>query len=94
MSLIYKELNKLCRKEISDARMTKLKRQIISQLLFSSENKENVALNLGKSILYYNQFDSLEATIKEVEEITAKQILEVANLLFDEKSFSTLIYNK
>jgi hypothetical protein len=24
----------------------------------------------------------------------AKQILEVANLLFDEKSFSTLIYNK
>lgn len=94
VSLIYKELNKLCRKEISDARMTKLKRQIISQLLFSSENKENVALNLGKSILYYNQFDSLEATIKEVEEITAKQILEVANLLFDEKSFSTLIYNK
>jgi predicted Zn-dependent peptidase len=49
-------------------------------------------LAIGKSYMLYNQVDPLSVVFKKIEEITANDIIEVANQILDEKQLSTLVY--
>ena len=49
-------------------------------------------LAIGKSYLLYNKVDSLRKVFKKIETISAEDLIEVANIVLDEKQMSTLIY--
>ena len=49
-------------------------------------------LSIGKSLLVYNKVDSLETICKKIDEITASQIMEVANDIFSTENLSILTY--
>ena len=72
--------------------LLKAKRQIMGQIAISSEINENHMLSMGKSILIFDRFDSLEETGRKIEAITAQQLLEVANEVLDPDKLSYLIY--
>ncbi len=92
LNLTYKEL-----KHLRDVKMTALqlnaaKKQLIGQIGVASDNNENNALDMAKSFLHYNKFDSPEALFLRIESLTAEGLLEVANEMFAEEMLSTLIY--
>ena len=93
IDLTYREINKLRNKEIGIAQLNRFKNQMIGQLTIASENQENYMLSMGKSYLLYNKVDSLNDFYRKIEAISAKQIIDVANEIFDNNKLSTLIYN-
>lgn len=90
--LIRKELVKLCDNKISDVKLKKYKLQLLGQLAIASENKENVALSLGKSFLRYGRYDNNEQVRKKVESITSEKLQHVARELFDVDKLTVLKY--
>jgi predicted Zn-dependent peptidase len=90
--LVYAELKKLRDQPIAEAALKKYKLQLMGQMAISSENKESLALSIGKSFLRYGKVDELDTIRQRIEAITAKQLHEIALEIFDTTQFSTLIY--
>jgi predicted Zn-dependent peptidase len=90
--LIYKEISKIKNDLLGINQLQRAKQQMTGQIAISLENSENLLLSLGKSYLLYNKVDSIEVVTERIEQITSKDILEVANEVFIEDNFSTLIY--
>jgi predicted Zn-dependent peptidase len=92
LKLIYKEFDNLKNTKLGTLQLKRAKQQLIGQIAISAENKENSALNLGKGIMLFDKIDSLAEVNKKIEEVTDKEILEVANEILDSKALSTLVF--
>lgn len=92
LSLVYKEIKKAREVKLTDSQLSAAKKQLTGQLSVSGDNKEGLFLGLGKSFLHYNRYDSLSEAITKIENITASQLLEVANEVFPESNLSVLTY--
>lgn len=90
--LVYAELQKLREQEIPENALKKYKLQLIGQMAIASENKENLALSLGKSFMRYGKIDALEVVKQHIEEVTAPQLKRIANEIFNPEMFSVLKY--
>src|SRR5690606_33940692 len=55
INLVHKELKKLKRDYLSSSQLHKSKQQLIGQITLAEENKSNVMLGLGESLLFYNK---------------------------------------
>jgi predicted Zn-dependent peptidase len=91
--VIHKELSAIREKKISEATLGKAKKQLLGQIAISSENNENLMLSMAKSMLVFNKCDSLDEIGRKIDAITAEEIREVANEIFEEAKLSYLIYN-
>jgi predicted Zn-dependent peptidase len=47
---------------------------------------------MGKSLLYFNHYDSLETLIAKIEAFTPSRLRDLANQVFHPDNLSTLIY--
>ena len=56
------------------------------------DNRENFALDFGKSFLHYGWEKNVDRLYEQVDEITAAQIQAVAQELFDKDRLTTLIF--
>lgn len=92
LKLIDIELKKLKNTKLTTLQLNAAKKQLIGQIAISNDNHENITLGLGKSILHYNHFSSLEEIIKKIEKITKNEILDISNEILDTKNLSSLIY--
>ncbi len=90
-TIIHRELDKLKTNKLGILQLSKAKHQLIGQLSISQENREDLLLALGKTYLLYNKIDSLETIQQKIETITAMELLDVANEIFNSKQLSTLI---
>ena len=52
----------------------------------------NEMLSIGKSILVFDKVDTIEQINAKIEAITAEQLLETANEIFNRDALSTLIF--
>lgn len=93
IELARKELKKLRENLMKDSQLSAAKKQIIGQLGVASDNFENCALDMGKCFLHYNRYEEKEEVYKRIENISASEILDIANDIFSEKNLSTLVYN-
>ncbi|MBN1413990.1 MAG: insulinase family protein [Bacteroidales bacterium] len=91
--LILKELQLTRERRLKDAVLGKAKRQLLGQIAISSENYESLMLSMAKSMLVFNRMDSFSEISRKINAITADEILEVANEIFEEGKLSYLIYN-
>lgn len=92
VKLVYSELKRLKENKLTASQLSAAKKQLMGQIGVSNDNNENIALSLGKSFFHYNHFNSMEETFHKIDSITAEDILEVANEIFDDQSLFHLIY--
>lgn len=92
IALCEKELKKLCDNPLNETKLQHYKRQITGQLMIASQNKENVALSMARSFLHTNTYDEFECVAKKIAEISAAQLQEVANEIFDKTQLSYLLF--
>ena len=64
----------------------------MGQMAISSEQKENLALSLGKSFLRYNKIDELEVVKRHIDAVSSEQLQAIANEIFDPAKLSVLKY--
>ena len=92
LRLVRKELDKFMAKPLSDSQLRSAKKQIKGQIGVACDNRENFALDFGKSFLHYGWEKNVDKLYHHIDEITAQQIQTVAKELFDKDRLTTLIF--
>ena len=89
---IYKEIHKLQATPLSDRKLKAAKKQLLGQIAISGDNGETQCLSMGKSLLAYGRISSGKETRELVEKISAADIQEMANTVFNIQTLSKLVY--
>ncbi len=92
LRLVRKELDRMMEKPLSDSQLKAAKKQIKGQIGVACDNRENFALDFGKSFLHYGWEKNVDRLYEQVETITSQQIQDVARELFDKNRLITLIF--
>lgn len=92
LRLVNREFRSIKEKALGIVQLSRAKKQMIGQLAISTENREDLMLSIGKSYLFFNKVDSLETIFQKIEQIESRDIMEIANEIFDESQSSILIY--
>ena len=92
LRLVRKELDRMMVKPLSDSQLKAAKKQIKGQIGVACDNRENFALDFGKSFLHYGWEKNVDCLYEQVEAITSQQIQDVARELFDKNRLITLIF--
>ncbi len=87
-----KELETLKTKKLGTVQLSKAKTQMKGYLARSFEHHESLMLSLGKTLLVFNRIDTLDELTRKIDRITASQLMETANEVFNRDQLSTLIY--
>lgn len=92
LRLVRKELDRMMEKPLSDSQLKAAKKQIKGQIGVACDNRENFALDFGKSFLHYGWEKNVDCLYEQVEAITSQQIQDAARELFDKNRLITLIF--
>ncbi len=92
LTLIDREIKLLQHKALGDIQLSKARKQLIGQLAMSQENHEDLMLAIGKSMLVFNKVERLEEIYKRISQISAVQLMEVANRILEPRNLTCLIY--
>ncbi|MCQ2341091.1 MAG: insulinase family protein [Paludibacteraceae bacterium] len=92
IGLIMHELQILRDKPLSERQLKRALVQLRGQMAISAENQENNALAMAKLMLYHGVAPTWEETYQRIAQITANDLQEVAQEIFNERLISTLIY--
>uniref|UniRef100_UPI004038A43B M16 family metallopeptidase n=1 Tax=Segatella hominis TaxID=2518605 RepID=UPI004038A43B len=92
LRLVRKELDRMMEKPLSASQLKAAKKQIKGQIGVACDNRENFALDFGKSFLHYGWEKNVDCLYEQVEAITSQQIQDVARELFDKDRLITLIF--
>lgn len=92
LELVEKELRRLRENKLTTSQLHAAKKQLYGQMMISSENKESQTLGMGKSMLHYNRYDSLQEVVRKVDMLTPEQLLEIANEVLNVQQMSWLVY--
>ncbi len=90
--LVVTELQKLRDRPLKFSALKKYKLQLVGQLAIANEQKDNLALTLGKSYQRYGKIDDLETIRKRIDSISADELQDIAKEIFDPSQLSVLKY--
>lgn len=92
ISITMSEMKKLRSLKLGTIQLSKAKNQLKGYLARGYENHESLMLSIGKSLQVFDRIDSIEEIRKKIEDVSASEILRIANEIFDPARLSTLIY--
>lgn len=90
--LVRKELDRVMQKPLSANQLTAVKRQLKGQIAIACDNREQFALDFGRSFLHHGTERHLDDLYRRIDAITAEDIRSVANELFATERLTTLIF--
>ena len=91
IGLVYKELDKLCQQRLGTMQLQHAKQQLIGQVALSYESGMNELLSATRSLLMGEPIEYMDDIIRKVEAVTANDILDIANRVFDERQLSQIV---
>jgi predicted Zn-dependent peptidase len=92
IAITMAELKKLRESKLGTIQLSRAKNQIKGYLARGYENHESLMLSLGKSLQIFGKIDSIEEICRKIDNVTASELLETANDIFEPSKLSTLIY--
>ena len=91
--LIYKELKLISSRELSSIQLKRAKDQLKGHLALGMDSNNGLMQGLGKSMLAFNQIDTIDEIHQEIDKITSIDLLRLANEYFQNQSVSELIFD-
>jgi predicted Zn-dependent peptidase len=92
MSLIHQELKKLREVTLTQTQLFNNQQQLIGQLAMAEEGNMNFMLMMAKSLLDLERIDSLDELFVQMQKVTALDIRDLANEMFQEDEISSLTF--
>jgi predicted Zn-dependent peptidase len=92
IDLVQKELKKLREHSLGVGQLHACKQQLMGQLAMAEESNMNYMQMMGKSLLDLGQIDSLAEIFDQIQKVSAQELLEIANEMFNDQNLSTLTY--
>ncbi len=90
-ALILRELDRLAQEPVSARALEQAKSQVKGAMLFGLESMSNRMMRLGRQELQLGRFYSMDDAMAEIQQITADDVLAVAQDLFQPDTFSTYV---
>ncbi|MEQ8881527.1 MAG: pitrilysin family protein [Cyclobacteriaceae bacterium] len=90
--IIRKELELLKTKPLGQLQLHQAKQQLKGQLAMSEENNNAVMLMMAKSMLDLNKVPDLNDLFDRIDQVDAKQLIDLANESFDTDRMSILTF--
>ncbi|MGJ1322115.1 M16 family metallopeptidase [Sphingobacterium faecium] len=90
--LVFKELNKLCDREMTSGQLQKAKRKFIGQIALSEENRMSMIIAAAKNVMDYNRIIELDVIIEKIKTITAVELLEISRDILDPTNMTSLSF--
>lgn len=81
--LIFEEIEKIKQKKVGEIELSRAKEYLIGNMLMSLESTTNRMLRIAQSIIYFNKIKSVEETVKHIQMVSADDIREMSNELFE-----------
>ena len=92
IELVFKELNKLMTQRLGTLQLSNAKKQLIGQVALSNESGMNDLLSMVRAGFFEEHIETLPETIAKLEKITASDLLEIANDVYDKNKVNLLIF--
>jgi len=89
--LVHKELKKLRDNTLGELHLRQAKQKFIGQIALAEENRMSLIISLAKNVLDFGYADSLQQVFDKINAVTASQLLEISNEIFD-NSMITLLF--
>jgi len=93
VKLIYKELEIFRTKKLTDQQLRKAKTQLKGHIALGMDSNSSLMLGYGKSLLVFDQIDTLEEVHKAIDEITIDDVYEIANAYFAPDTITELVFD-
>lgn len=93
LEAIFKELKTLRSGELSSNKLHLSKQQLKGQLAIGRESNSSVMLSHAKGLLVYNEVHPIETIHNKIDNLTTKELLEIANEQLNPNEFDYLFYN-
>ena len=90
--LVRRELDRIMQKPLSERQLTAAKRQLKGQIAIACDNREQFALDFGRSFLHHGHERNLDELYRRIDAITAGDIQKVACELFPADHLTILIF--
>ena len=90
--LVRHELDRLMQKPLSQRQLMIAKRQLKGQLAIACDNREQFALDFGRSYLHHGHERDLDALYRRIDALTAEELQTIACELFAPDHMTTLIF--
>lgn len=90
--LVARELDRVMQRPLTEAQLNAAKKQLKGQLAVACDNRENFALEFGKSYLHYGWEKDISTQFEHIDALTAEQIQHVARQMFAPDRLTTLIF--
>ncbi|MBR4730045.1 MAG: insulinase family protein [Prevotella sp.] len=92
LRLVRRELDKVMQKPLTTTQLRNAKRQLKGQIAIACDNREQFALDFGKSFLHYGWEKDITHLYESIDQVTSEDIQKVANDLFATEKLTTLIF--
>jgi predicted Zn-dependent peptidase len=92
LRLVRRELDKVMQKPLTPTALRTAKQQLKGQIAIACDNREQFALDFGKSYLHYGWEKDVDKLYDSIDKVTADDIQKVANELFATDRLYTLIF--
>ncbi|RYE29495.1 MAG: insulinase family protein [Sphingobacteriaceae bacterium] len=92
IKLIQKELQKLRDNKLGTLQLHQAKQKFIGQIALGEENRLGLILSMAKSLMDFGRIDTLEEVFAKINAVSADDLLEVSNEIFDPAGMLTLLF--
>lgn len=93
LNLVHKELKIMREKKMGVLQLNRAKEQLKGHIALSLDGNTGLMLGLGKSLLMFNQIDTIHDIYTEIDKLTSEELLSIANEYFDPKNINELIFD-
>lgn len=91
IALVREEMRKFREEKLGVRQLKSAKEQILGQVAMAEESNISFMMMMGRSLLDLGRVPSLEEIFDRIRNVTGKEIMTLANEIFDEKKLSYLI---
>ncbi|WP_257666629.1 M16 family metallopeptidase [Parapedobacter tibetensis] len=92
LKLVHRELKKLREQKLGVLQLYQAKQKFIGQIALGEENRLNLIITLAKSLLDYNEVQTLEEVFAKISAVEGSLLLQIANEIFDDNNLSSLSF--
>lgn len=92
IKIVKKELDKLREKNISEKKLEQYKKQFKGQMIMAEESNQGLMIMMGRSLLDYNEIETLEKVLNEIDEINSQTIKDISCDMLDLSTMSMIVY--
>lgn len=90
--LVHKELKKLREQKLGTLQLHQAKQKFIGQIALAEENRMSLIISMAKSLIDFNYVDTLPQIFEKINSVTAAELLDISNEIFDESKMITLLF--